>query len=198
MTFATFEQRPAGVAPRRRTLLLLILASTVAMSGAAISLAQFTDSEALGGNSLSTGTIDLSLSPTTALFTASAMMPGDAVNGTLVVSNAGTGQLRYAMTSSATNADGLGLATLLTLAVREVGSGCAAFDGPLVSGGILSGAAFGDPAQGADGGDRVLAGATSETLCFRASLPLTVPASIQGAATTVTFTFDAEQTANNP
>ena len=47
-------------------------------------------------------------------------------------------------------------------------------------------------------GDRTLAGATSETLCFQASLPVGTSNTFQGAATTATFTFSAEQTSNNP
>ena len=38
---------------------------------------------------------------------------------------------------------------------------------------------------------------TNEILCFRASLPLTTGTAYQSASTTATFTFDAEQTANN-
>jgi hypothetical protein len=39
---------------------------------------------------------------------------------------------------------------------------------------------------------------TSETLCFRVNLPLATGNGFQSATTTATFTFDAEQTANNP
>jgi hypothetical protein len=46
-------------------------------------------------------------------------------------------------------------------------------------------------------GDRALAGGTSENLCFRATLPLTTGNTFQNASTSVTFTFAAEQTANN-
>ena len=57
---------------------------------------------------------------------------------------------------------------------------------------------IGNPASGADAGDRVIAAASSETLCFRLTLPIGTGNAYQGATTTTTFTFDAEQTANNP
>jgi len=57
---------------------------------------------------------------------------------------------------------------------------------------------FGNPAQGAQAGDRNLAVSASETLCFRVALPLSTGNAYKNAATTATFTFDAEQTANNP
>ena len=64
---------------------------------------------------------------------------------------------------------------------------------------VLQGAAFGNPAPGDHAGDRVLNGLPSEDLCFAWSLPLlTTGNAFQGATTTATFTFSAEQTANNP
>ena len=176
----------------------VVLAGTLAVAGVVSSLALFTDSDALAGNAFTTGTIALGLSPTTALLTASALMPGDNVNGTLAVSNAGTAQLRYAMSSSSTNSDGKGLAAQMTLTIKTLGTSCATFDGTTIYSGSLSAAAFGSNAQGAQAGDRSLAASASETLCFRASLPLSSGNGYQNATTTTTFTFDSEQTANNP
>lgn len=186
--------------PRRRRRLAALLALAVAsgsLGAGALSLAIFTDSQAVSGNAFSTGTIVLGVNPASALLSASGLMPGSSVSGTLVVSNAGTGALRYAMTSSSTNADGKNLRDQLTVAVRTLGSGCGAFDGTSLYSGALSAAAFGNPAQGAQAGDRALAAGTSETLCFQATLPLSTGNAFQGAATTATFTFNAEQTANN-
>ena len=184
---------------RRRRLLALLLVSTIGTVGAgAFSIAIFTDSQAVGANAFTTGTITLGLAPASALLTSSAMMPGDTVNGSLVVSNTGTGQLRYAMTSSSTNADAKALRDQITLTIKTLGTSCAAFDGTSLYNAALSAAAFGNNAQGAQAGDRTLNAASSETLCFRATLPLATGNTYQGAATTTTFTFDAEQTANNP
>lgn len=176
-----------------------LLASAILMAGGiASTLALFTDSETVDGNAFSTGSIDLTLAPVTAVLTASALMPGDSVNGTLVVTNSGTAQLRYAMSTVASNLDGLGLAGQLSLTIRELGTSCAVFDGTVVHAGPLGTAAFGSPAAGAQAGDRTLAAGVSETLCLRATLPLLTGNAFQNAATTATFTFDAEQTANNP
>jgi len=190
-----------GGAPRRhrRGLLVLLLALSLGSVGAgAFSLALFTDSAAVGANAFTAGTVVLGVSPATAVLTASAMMPGDTVSGSLVVSNAGTGQLRYAMSSASTNADGKNLRDQLSLTVKTLGTSCAAFDGTSLYSGALSAAAFGSNAQGTQAGDRTLAAGTNETLCFQATLPIGTGNAFQGASTTTTFTFDAEQTANNP
>lgn len=187
--------------PRRRLGLLaaltvaLLAGSVVAVGG---SLAIFTSAPTLGGNAFTTGTVVLGLNPTTALLTSANMMPGDALAGSLVVSNTGTGQLRYAMTSASTNADAKGLMNQITLTIKTLGTSCAVFDGTAVYTGTLSAAAFGNVAQGAQAGDRTLNAAANETLCFQASLPVATGNAFQGATTTTTFTFSAEQTANNP
>jgi hypothetical protein len=54
-----------------------------------------------------------------------------------------------------------------------------------------------DPAQGAQAGDRVLAPAAGEELCFQVVPPGDVTTGA-GLTTTATFTFQAEQTAYNP
>ena len=68
--------------------------------------------------------------------------------------------------------------------------------GPAVLG--ASGPVFGNPTQGAQAGDRALGAASNEQLCFVAALPLSTGNAFQAATTTVSFTFDAEQTKNNP
>ena len=157
-----------------------------------MSLAIFTDSAASTGT-FTSGTIDITSSPTVA-FTLSAMMPGDANTQALTIANAGTGALRYSLTTVATNT----LGDTLTLTAKTVGTSCATFDGTTVlAATILDGAAIGNPTQGADSGDRTLAAAASEILCFRVSLPLATGNALQGISSAVTFTFDAEQTANN-
>ncbi len=186
--------------PRRRRLLGLAVIGLAATSlgAGAMSLALFTDTAAVTGNAFTAGTIDISTTPTSALLTLDPIMPGDTVNGSLVVSNAGTADLRYAMTSSSTDADNLHLAAQMTLEVRTLGASCAAFDGTVVYSGTLASAAFGDVTAGAQSGDRGLLAATSETLCFRAALDIATGNSFQGAVTATTFTFSAEQTKNNP
>ena len=57
---------------------------------------------------------------------------------------------------------------------------------------------FGDVAQGFQAGDRTLIAGASENLCVLVALPLATGNAYQSATTTATFTFNAEQTANNP
>jgi hypothetical protein len=187
-----------------------VLASifVLVMMGGAMTLgsnAVFTDSSVLAANSFATGTVDISTSPASALFSVSAMMPGDVTTQPLTVSNSGNAQLRYAVSASATDPDGKALKDQLSLMIKTVdvttpGTPCDNFDGTQLYSGDLdgtTGALVGSNAQGAQAGDRVLDGSASEVLCFRVSLPLATGNAAQGAATVATFTFDAEQTANN-
>jgi predicted ribosomally synthesized peptide with SipW-like signal peptide len=187
---------------------ILLTAVALAAFGAAIglsALAIFTDQESIGANTFSTGTIDLSVNPTTALVSMSGMMPGDAITDDLVVSNSGSATLRYAISSSATNADAKGLKDELVLVIKTIdvttpGTPCDNFDGTQLYSGDLdstAGKLVGDSAQGSNAGDRTLAASASETLCFRVSLPSSSGNSFANASTTATFTFNAEQTANN-
>jgi hypothetical protein len=181
---------------RRRGIVALLGAISMLTIGAgSISLAQFTDTAGATWN-FTAGTIDISVNPT-AFAAINPMMPGDVNTQALTVTNGGTAQLRYAMSTVATNA--LGTAIQLTVKTEDAGGGCAAFTGTtVVAATSLNGAAFGSSAQGAQAGDRTLAVGASEVLCFRASLPLAAPDSLQGATSAAAFTFNAEQTANNP
>lgn len=186
---------PEAVAHRRRRrgfIALLLSLGLLTLGSGALSLAIFTDTDASTG-SFAVGTIDINTNPSV-LFSASGMMPGDTVDATLAVSNDGTAQLRYAMT---TTDDGAALADQLTLTLKTEGTDCATFDGTTLYSGALSAGAFGDPTQGSDAGDRTLDAGAAENLCFRVTLPDTTDDTFQGASTDVTFTFDAEQTANN-
>jgi hypothetical protein len=187
---------------RKRVLALFFSAlAALSLTAASFSLGLWTDLATVGGNTFTAGTVDISTSPTSAVIGLSPIMPGDTVNGTLTVNNAGTAQLRYAMSSSSTNTDAKALRDGITLTVklRDVAAdACTDFDGTSLYTGTLAAAAFGSSATGAQAGDRTLAGAVSEKLCLRATLPLSAANSYQGGATTTTFTFDAEQTANNP
>ena len=178
---------------RWRLLVLLGSLTIAALGSSALSLALFTDTDSSTW-SFTTGTIDIESSPAV-LTSVSGIMPGGTNTQSLTVQNAGTASFRYAMSTVATNT----LGDNLQLEVRTLGTSCAAFDGTVVlAATAMDGAAFGNPAQGADAGDRTLAGGASEVLCFRASLPITAGNPLQGTTSDVTFTFDAEQTANNP
>jgi hypothetical protein len=181
---------------RRRGIVALLGAVSILTIGAgSISLAQFTDNDSSTW-AFTTGTIDINANP--AVLTAvSGMMPGDQSTQALTISNDGSGDLRYAMSVTATNA--LGGALQLAVKAQDAGGGCAAFSGATVlAATTLNGAGWGSSVQGFQAGDRNLAAGTNEVLCFRVSLPLTAADTLQGASSAATFTFNAEQTANNP
>jgi hypothetical protein len=99
------------------------------------------------------------------------------------------------------------LATQLALTVKTGVASCttAGFAatgtvvyGPAPLGNTVPLAIIGNTAQGAQAGDRTLAPAANEALCFNVSLPLATGNTFQNLATTATFTLASEQTANNP
>ena len=166
-------------------------------------LALFTDTASVPGNTFSTGTVDISTAPASALVTFSGMAPGDQVTNPITVTNAGTLQLRYAVTSTTTENT---LAAQLDLTIKSGVTTCTnagfSVDGAVVYAtgdlGSMAGVnVIGSPTQGAQAGDRTLAAAGSEVLCFNVSLPLATGNAFQGLTTTATFAFQAEQTANN-
>ena len=191
--------------------LLVVLAGAAFNSG---TLAVFTDAAPSNNNTFTTGTLDLDLSDNnetdldsvSTSVTFAAMAPGDTVTDKLIPHNTGSLALRYAIVASATNADTKALKDQLVLTIKTIdvttpGTPCDNFDGTQLYTGdtdSTAGKLVGDNAQGAQAGDRALAAATSETLCFRVNLPLATGNAFQSATTTVTFTFDAEQTQSNP
>jgi hypothetical protein len=189
-THALDERILARRGKRRRALLAILLSSSLATLGAgAMSLAVFTDSEATTGQ-WTTGTIILGVQPV-AGFTVLDVMPGDTGAQTITVENNGTAELRYAMSSVGSGA----LADQIQMDVIE---GACPGTGATISSGNASASAFGSNAQGAQAGDRVLAAGATEDLCFSWSLALGTGNAFQGVTGSVDYTFDAEQTDNNP
>lgn len=206
-TFTPVPPPPAAhrqsARPKRNALKLLV---TLAVLGLALSafmiasLALFTDVENVGGNTFSTGTIDLATAPLSAVVTATAMAPGDRVTAPLDMTNSGTLALRYSATSTTTEDV---LAAQLVLTVKETATTCddaGWASGTTVYTGVLgtsgTSVVFGDVTAGFQAGDRTLAPAATEELCIRVELPITATTG-GGLTTTATLTFNAEQTANN-
>lgn len=185
------------------SLTVIVLAALVA--GLSLSaLALFTDTASVPGNTFSTGTLDISTSPTSALVTFTSMVPGDQVTNSITVTNGGNIQLRYAVTSTTTEDV---LAAALDLTIKSGVTTCtnAGFgvDGTVVYAtgdlGSTTGVnVIGDPAQGSQAGDRTLNAGANEVLCFNVTLPTSAGNSAQGLTTTATLAFAAEQTSNNP
>ena len=186
------------------------LTTTVFMIGAAVTTATlggtsaiFTDNDSIGSNSFTTGSVDITASPASAVFNVPAMAPGDTQTAPIAVTNTGTLQLRYAVTS--TSSEDI-LAAQLDMTVKSGVAVCdtASFDssgtvlyGPGDSGSTTSINLIGDPAQGADSGDRVLSATASENLCIQIELPASTTEAFQGTSTTLVFDFESEQTSSN-
>ena len=189
----------------RATLVLLLVAGLLA-GLTSIGSALATSSVDLGSSPSTAGSVILTTIPISTLVSFDNMAPGDQVTAPIIVTNGGTLQFRYAVTSVATNTDSKGLRNQLVLTVKSGVTTCT--DGGFgVSGtqqytGMLgsdSGAkVIGDPATGEQSGDRTLAAGANEVLCFHVALPIDTADTFQSAATTATFTFAAEQTASNP
>ena len=189
----------------RRLVGLAIGLTLMGTFSAAMSLAVFTDQETVDGTFTSGSIIldDVKIDGLT--LSISPLMPGDLITDDVVVENDGTAQLRYSISTSTTKPDTKALRDALSLTVKTVdattpGVPCDNFDGTQLYTGVLGagGPAVGSPAAGAQAGDRTLNGLSNETLCFRIQLPLATGNAYAAATAVTTFTFDAEQTANNP
>jgi hypothetical protein len=205
MTVEAPSARHAEDAADRRRLLRSLFILGVAITAATILLASavFTDTQDVTDNTFTTGEVDISVTPATAAIGMTGMAPGDQVTAPLTVTNGSTLELRYSVTSTTTEDV---LAAELELTIKSDIATCS--NAGFVTGGtevypagVLGSVAgtniIGNPAQGAQAGDRVLAASANEVLCFHVELPLEATAGA-GLTTTATFTFDAEQTATNP
>ncbi len=202
MTATTTTSGRSATGKAAKVLLSIAVVVVGASVVAVTSLALFTDSASVGANSFSTGTVDITAAPASAVVSMPAMAPGDQVTNPLTVGNSGSLDLRYAMESTTTEDV---LAAELVLTVKSGVTACTntgwAADGTTLYAGPLGStgtdAVLGSAAAGADAGDRVLAPSASEVLCVNVTLPLSSTAG-QGVSTIATLDFAAEQTANNP
>jgi predicted ribosomally synthesized peptide with SipW-like signal peptide len=194
----------------RRLIATIAVLATLGVLLSLSVLAVFTDTDSVGTNDFATGSVVLTTSPTSTIWTAvSAAVPGDKATGTLTVTNGGTLQFRYAVSGSNTDAT---LSAAMNIRIGLQAGGSCDFpyhnndgttttftdDTQLFAGALDTAALIGSSAQGADAGDRTLAASANEVLCFAVVLPDTAGNSVQGLSNTTTFTFDSEQTTNNP
>lgn len=185
---------------------ILAASMSVAAIAASVTGAYFTDTEANAGNEFATGSVDIALDKTTAIVAKANMAPGDVQTGNVTVTNSGSLELRYAL-SSVTTEDTLAAQLDLTVwneADETTADGTCATTppttklyGPADLGSVAGTNLVGDATQGAQAGDRVVGANTSETLCFHVALPASTGNTFESVTTTASFTFDAEQTANN-
>jgi hypothetical protein len=193
----------AAVSAGRVAMTLGMLATAGSTVALTFSGAIFTDSQVLASNSFSAGTVEISTNPTSAAISLANMAPGNVVTGPLTVSNDGSLQHRYAMTSLTLENT---LAAQLEMTIKSGVTTCdnsgfgtdgTVIYGPADLGSTSEAPILGDITQGTQTGDRTLAAAASEILCVQVSLPSTTGNSFQGTSTSATFNFYAEQTENN-
>lgn len=183
-----------------RQKLALGTATLLTLTIASAAMALFTDTAVVPENQVAAATLDISTQPAAAV-TAAHMVPGDSVVETLTVSNDGSVELRYSMSTTITG-DTM-LADQLQLTIKGGLTNCTeaamtdGASGTVIYQGSLSMAGFGDATAGQQTGDRVLSPAGDEALCLRLLMPLDTSNEYQGKTTTATFNFSAEQTANN-
>ncbi|MGV8847367.1 MAG: TasA family protein [Propionicimonas sp.] len=183
--------------------LAVIAVATLGLS-AVVTGAVFTDTKTVSANTFTSGSVALTATPASAALTFANMAPGDKVTAPITVTNTGTLAHRYAVVSVTTENT---LAAQLTLNVKSGVTACTnggfGTDGVSAWAGILGSTAagtkiIGDSLAGSQAGDRVLAAGTNEVLCAQVTLPLATGNTFQSLTSTATFTFNAEQTINNP
>ncbi|MDX6326998.1 MAG: hypothetical protein QOK15_3352 [Nocardioidaceae bacterium] len=178
----------------RVTLRYLLSAGTVIGVSVTGTLAVWSDSVTVSGSTFSTGTIDLQVNglDTVTGYTTmnvSTMVPGNSTAGVLTVKNNGTAPLKYYVDATASNADGKGLGSALT--VKVTGDAVTSGSSPAVT---CAGTALANTGTSfaanllASTSPRLLAAGASENLCIQATLPGSAVTGLQNATTNVGFT----------
>ena len=136
--------------------------------------------------------VRLRVTPSEAALSLANMAPGDAVERSVTVSNAGTLPLRYAMTVIVADRETLGASMQLVVTTTgDPDDGCGV-GGDVIYSGPLASAAIGNPRLGPDFRDRVLDVGDSEALCLRATFLPPQGDNRQAIAESVSFRFSAE------
>jgi spore coat-associated protein N len=196
---------PARSTARTTARLTLIVAACALLVGGVLhdgtlnSTALLTDNGSTSAATVATGSVSLSLSSgaSSGSWTgAVSMKPGDTVYRRLTVSNVGATRIRYAI--AATTSSALSAKLVMNVAVIAASSSCTSVsyaEGTLVSGADLTFGAspdlnvIGDPAPGAQAGDRQLDAAASDDLCMQLTFPTGTHLGYAGRGTTAAATF---------
>lgn len=177
--------------PNRDRVRVLLAACSALGIGAVGTLAAWTDQSTATTGTFTAGRLDLKVGTTAAnvvdtnptgftSFAMSNMAPGSTTTAQLVVNNAGTVPFTYTVSGTATN-NGTGANQLGNAVQLQIfpGTSC-------------SGTALNSPAKFTSSTTaRAVAAGSSETLCFRATLPSSADSSLQGTSTVGTFTVTA-------
>jgi hypothetical protein len=171
--------------------LAMIIVGVLSTGVLVTSLASYSSTAAPADSHFDTGTVQLTASPSSAMFNATGMKPGDVVYAPLTLANAGSLALNYTMATAATNTDSKNLAAALQAEVRKVAS--------TTCNATTFGASSTTMASNVTGiaslamSSRALAVGANEIACFQVTLPSSAANSVQGASTDVTFTFTGAQ-----
>jgi hypothetical protein len=158
--------------------------------------------------SFTTGSVIVGTNPTSLALQAQNMGLGDSIARSVTVTNDGTMQFRYAITSTVTGSSALASALQLTVwdenAESDSDLACAVTPpgSKLYNAGVMGSTStttniVGNPSQGAQSGDQTLNAGSMQLLCFLVALPSTASSSLFSQSLTASFTWNAEQTAHN-
>lgn len=161
-----------------KSLVTILAVATIAVGATS---AAWTDSATVADNAFTTGYMDITTAPSSALFTATYIYPGWSEEQVLNVINSGTVPLNYDIAASkAAGDDALYTSEYFLLKIGTVSGGSSVYNGT-VSG--LSGLA----------GVRNLIAGANENLYFTVSLASGAGNGLQNKTATVNFTFTATQ-----
>jgi hypothetical protein len=162
-------------------------------SGDQATMAQYTTQVQSMANQFSAGTLHIDNSLASgATLSMDNLLAGDSFDAQLDVTNSGSLDLTYSMSTQTSGSASLANALLLTVRARTANP-CATRDGAVLYAGALSSAVVGDATHGVQPGDRQLSASTSEGLCFTVELPDAAPPSLLATTVAATFVFSAEQ-----
>lgn len=150
---------------KRRFLVSFVMIALAALLIGGASFAIFTDTDSNAANDFNAGTVVVAAGTQTYSVGLTNMAPGDTINGSFVVSNTGTLELRF---DTAANTSGV-LFEGATPAVVTI----------------------------ANPSDVVVAAGGTAVVTYSVYMPIGADNGYQNAAGTLSFTVDAEQTANN-
>lgn len=196
---------------RRRFVVVLIVLLGVAglagplglLVGADRGEASFGDAETFGLNRASAATVAIGVGETTLPVDTSLLAPGDRVDGRVEIVNEGTLPLRYAVVAERDRSTVVSLLDVLDWSIWAGSSdaGCSPVPAPgdlLFSGSMSTDQIVGDPAIGADTGDRSLDPGQVDVLCFEVVLPVGTDDAYQAADAIVRLVVAAEQATEGP
>lgn len=198
---------PGVVARRRRFVATLSIIGLAALGVTSLTTnALFTNTDTTGQSGFVAGTVVIDSTPTDfAIDESVGAAPGDTFYAPVVVRNDGTLQLRYSIELGASEDSDDAVLDELTYSVLEgvTAANCAAGNvsaGVELGSGVLGNGQhwIGDATPGENDGDRELDSGASETLCVGLEFSRDAGDDVQGARAGLSFTFHAEQTANNP